>query len=76
MIYEDFLSLVSMNLFEPSTLFSEFRRYSNPFSEAVYEEIEYNQMRKKLEMLGRSGLCVPFLTGSRYQRHFFTLTHV
>ncbi|KYO40696.1 deleted in malignant brain tumors 1 protein isoform B [Alligator mississippiensis] len=32
----------------------EFRRYSNPFSEAVYEEIEYNQMRKKLEMLGRS----------------------
>ncbi|XP_025072148.1 antigen WC1.1-like [Alligator sinensis] len=30
------------------------RRYSDPFSEAVYEEIEYNQMRKKLEMLGRS----------------------
>ncbi|XP_025072146.1 scavenger receptor cysteine-rich type 1 protein M130-like [Alligator sinensis] len=29
-------------------------KYSNPFSEAVYEEIEYNRMREKLEMFGHS----------------------
>uniref|UniRef100_A0A8C3FUK7 SRCR domain-containing protein n=1 Tax=Chrysemys picta bellii TaxID=8478 RepID=A0A8C3FUK7_CHRPI len=38
----------------------------DPFSEAVYEEIDYNLMTEKQEMFSRSGLWVSLLTGSRY----------
>ncbi|CAM4441810.1 unnamed protein product [Caretta caretta] len=49
-----FPSLVSMTLYKPCPLFSGSRRPLDPFSEAVYEEIDYNLMRKKQEMFSRS----------------------
>uniref|UniRef100_A0A8C3FU28 SRCR domain-containing protein n=1 Tax=Chrysemys picta bellii TaxID=8478 RepID=A0A8C3FU28_CHRPI len=42
----------------------------DPFSEAVYEEIDYNLMREKQEMFSRSGLCVSLLAGSSHLMTF------
>jgi len=43
-------------------LLSGSRLSYDPFSEAVYEEIDYNLLREKQGMAGLSGLCVLLLS--------------
>lgn len=62
---QGFPSVASLTLGKNCPLFSGSTRPSDP----VYEEIDHNLLGEK-QMLGRSGLCVSFLTRSKYAPHF------